>query len=1372
MSPPITLPDKEKLIDSLCGEINIADILLNDIPCKSLIDTGSTVSTISKSFYESLNVPLNPIGDLLHIEAATGHTLPYTGYVECDLKIVQLNITDTSGLFLVVPDTFFNKTVPVIVGTNLLRLLTPNHSLSIQNPWRMAFQCLAMYDRQLTRCDGRLAIIKAAVSKKTLVKSNHSLTVRAILDKKISMQNCLAMAQFSTESKFDDGIEITPILVDYDSSDLLDITVSNHTSRPIVISPRSIIGELQWCSIETAVSKLPPQQCSSIANVTNDQSVSDLLSGFELKDIEANAEQVKQLKLLLMSNSSAFSLDDQDLGFTKLVQHRIELTDEIPFRQRHRRIPPSVYQELRSHLQSLLDQNIISKSHSPWCSNVVLARKKDKSLRLCIDYRQLNNRTIKDAYALPRLEETLDCLAGSKYFTVLDMRSGYHQVEVADEHKCRTAFSVGSLGLYEYNRMPFGLSNAPATYQRLMEDCFRPLINKECVIFLDDILVFSDTFEEHLNRLQHVFQCIKDGGMKLSPKKCHFCRPKVKYLGHIVSAQGVETDPDKVEKVKNWPIPTNVDETRRFIGFASYYRKFVQNFATIAKPLTDLLSGIINKKKHWSRQRTKTTIPWRWTTEQQNAFDSLKLSLTSPPILGYANYGLPFELHTDASGTGLGAVLYQEQDGVKRVISYASRSLKISERNYPAHKLEFLAVKWAVCEKFYEYLYGSKLVIFTDNNPLTYITTSAKLDATGHRWLAALSLFDFSIKYKPGKNNGDADALSRYNEITENSVKAVCKYQTMPCLTPICMSVILLPSEDDEMDPVASSRLWRTRQRQDQTLSIFLNCVSSRTKPKVESLDFEGKILLKEFKKLKVTRGVLYRQVKVQDIDQYQLVLPFQYRHTAIESAHNDMGHPGKDRTLSILRDRVYWPKMSRDIDSWIDKCDRCIKSKSPTNNRAPLVSIVTTEPLELLCMDYMSLEMSKGGFQNILVLTDHFTKYALAIPTKDQTAKTTAKMIFNEFVVHYGIPRKFHSDQGTCFESDLMKELCSLAGIFKSRTSLFRPSGNGLCERMNKTVLSMLSTLSPEQKTDWKTHLGSLAHSYNCTRHESTKVTPFELMFGRKPRLALDVTLGLVSDTETKEYGEYVKDLKSSLKQAYKICQDNSNRARLNQKKQYDKKIKGATVEVGDRILVKILAFTGKHKISDKWESVPYIVLKKPNSDIPVFDVQREDGVGRVRTLHRNHLLPIGELPLEIPEDRNQDSGEEQDIVVMVTTTETQDSPVSDLGPVDGDKSEAESIVESDDHSASSIPFQGHEVTKQLSKPIPTPRTSIRPTPQPRRSTRVRKQPEWMRSGNYVQSQTPIDHGSNDNILQMLAQGTLDPSSASKLLVISKIFC
>ena len=1187
MSPtPPNGPEQDKLIDSLCGKVNIADIQMNGIACKSLVDTGSTVSTISNAFYETLKVPLHPLGDLLHIEAATGHRLPYTGYVECDLNIVDLNITNTSSLFLVVPDTFFNKTVPVIVGTNLLKLLTPNYSLPNQNPWRMAFQCLAMYDRQLRRHDGRLALIKSAFSKKMLVKSNHSLTVRARIDKKISMNNCLAMVQPSTESIFNDGVEITPILVNYDSSDI-DITLSNHTSNPIVIPPRSIIGELQWCSIEMAGNdSIPHQQCNPLINVHNHDSQTsfpDLLSSFDFTDIDANTEQVQQLKHLLVNNSESFALNEHDLGFTKLVQHRIELTDDAPFRQRHRRIPPSMYQELKSHLQNLIDQKVIRKSHSPWCSNVVLTRKKDKSLRLCIDYRQLNNRTIKDAYALPRLEETLDYLSGSKYFTVLDMRSGYHQIEVADEHKCRTAFSVGSLGLYEYNRMPFGLSNAPATYQRLMEDCFRPLINKECVIFLDDILVYSETFEEHLSRLKNVFQCIKESGMKLSPKKCHFCRPKVKYLGHIVSAQGVETDPDKVEKVKNWPAPTNIDETRKFIGFASYYRRFVENFASIAKPLTELLTGIINKKKYRKSQPTKTTIPWRWGPEQQHAFDSLKQALTSPPILGYANYGLPFELHTDASGTGLGAVLYQEQDGVKRVISYASRSLKTSERNYPAHKLEFLAVKWAVCEKFYEYLYGSKLVIFTDNNPLTYITTSAKLDATGHRWLAALSVFDFSIKYKPGKSNGDADALSRYNEISETSVKAVCNYQTMPCLTPICMNVVVTPSDDDEIDPVSSSRLWRTRQRQDPIISVFLNSVSNKTKPKAETLDIEGKLLLKEFKKLQVRRGVLYRHVKVQDTDQYQLVLPLQYRQTAMDSSHNDMGHPGKDRTLSILRDRVYWPKMSRDIDNWIEKCERCLKGKSPTNNRAPLVGIVTTEPLELLCMDYMSLETSKGGYQNILVLTDHFTKFALAIPTKDQTAKTTAKALFNEFIVHYGIPQKFHSDQGTCFESGLMKELCALAGIFKSRTSPFRPSGNGLCERMNKTVLSMLSTLAPEQKSDWKTHLGSLIHSYNCTRHESTKVTPFELMFGRKPRLALDVTLGLVSETETKEYGEYVNDLKSSLEQAYKICQDNSNKARSNQKKQYDKKIKGATVEVGDRVLVKILAFTGKHKISDK---------------------------------------------------------------------------------------------------------------------------------------------------------------------------------------------
>jgi len=1069
-------------------------------------------------FYKSLNIPLHPLGDILHIEGATGHRLPYHGYIECTLSIPDLNIVNSTGLFLVVDETPFSKRVPIIIGTNVMTPLRKqtNQRLTYNNPWNMAFQCLALQDRQLSKNDGRLAVIKSACSNNILIPSNKSVSIPGIIDRKIKI-HCTALMQSTSDSKLPTGVEISPVIVDFNGDEDLSVLISNRTNSPVTISPKAIICELQWCSLHT---QNDSDACASYDHVTNH---TDFVSGFDLTEADMTSDQTDMMRSLLMRYPAIFSRSDTDLGYTNMVKHRIELMDEIPFKQRHRRIPPAMYQELKVHLQQLLDQQVIRKSHSPWCSNIVMARKKDNSLRLCIDFRQLNNRTIKDAYALPRFEETLDHLSGSKYFSVLDMRSGYHQVELAEEHKARTAFSVGSLGMYEYNRMPFGLSNSPATYQRLMEECFASLINKECVIFLDDILIFSDTFDEHLYRLEHVFQKVTESGMKLSPKKCHFCQPKVKYLGHIISSKGIETDPEKIDKVKNWLQPKDVEETRKFVSFASYYRRFVNNFAGIAKPLTDLLCGISNKKKG---KKIKQVVPWKWGNEQQQAFDKLKEALVTPPILAYANYSLPFEIHIDASGYALGAILYQEQDGKKRVISYASRGLKVAERNYPAHKREFLALKWAICEKFHEYLYGSSFTVYTDNNPLTYVTTTAKLDAAGHRWLATLSAYNFTIKYKAGKHNIDADILSRlpeYKEISESSIHALSKAAITPYVTTVCMSLPcssdLVTYDDDDGDVASNTRLWRVRQREDSVISQFVTHVTNKTKPKYDILCSEGKLIFKEFKRLTIKRGILYRLVKQHGNDLYQLVLPSKYRQFAIKGSHDEMGHPGVDRTMSVLRDRCYWPKMSKDVDSWITKCERCIMRKSSTSTRAPMVNIKTTEPFEIVCMDYLTLETSKGGFQHILVITDHFTKYALAIPTKNQSAKTTASALFNELIVHYGFPSRLHSDQGANFQSELIAELCQLSGMAKSRTSPYRPSGNGACERFNRTLLGMLGTLEHGNKLDWKSHVGSLVHAYNSTRHETTGYTPYELMFGRKPRLALDVMLGIVSEGESTTY-------------------------------------------------------------------------------------------------------------------------------------------------------------------------------------------------------------------------------------------------------------
>ena len=359
--------------------------------------------------------------------------------------------------------------------------------------------------------------------------------------------------------------------------------------------------------------------------------------------------------------------------------------------------------------------------------------------------------------SLPKIKSILDSLLGAKIFSTLDLKAGYWQVEMAEECKANIAFTCGPLGFYECDTMPFGATNAPATFQRLMHDCLGDLNMRWCIVYLDDIIIFTDTKEEHLKRLKAVFQKLAAAGLKLKPSKCFFFRDEIEYLGHVVSGKGISTNPKKVEVVTKWPTPKTVYDVRSFLGFVGYYRRFIKDFSKISKPIREVITGLENQSK-----RTAKKILIEWTEAANSAFETLKELCTSTPILAYPDYQLPFILHTDSSSEGLGAVLYQKQKGKFRVIAYASRSVSKTEANYPAHKLEFLALKWAVCEKFHEYLYDAKTFdIYTDNNPLIYVLTSAKLDACGQRWVAKLANYNFTIRYRCGQSNVEADALSR-----------------------------------------------------------------------------------------------------------------------------------------------------------------------------------------------------------------------------------------------------------------------------------------------------------------------------------------------------------------------------------------------------------------------------------------------------------------------------------------------------------------------------------------------------------------------------------------------------------------------------------
>ncbi len=734
---------------------------------------------------------------------------------------------------------------------------------------------------------------------------------------------------------------------------------------------------------------------------------------------------------------------------------------------------------------------------------------------------------------------------------------------------------------------------------------------RTCLVYLDDIVVFGRSIEELKTRLEDVFEKIGQAGLKLKPSKCSLFQSKLKYLGHIVSADGVECDREMLAPVKDWPTPQNVKQLQSFLGFANFYRRFMKGFANIADPLTGLLGCKPRKKV---KKGEKLTKEWHWGPEQDAAFQRLKEALASPPLLAYPDFSRPFLVRTDASITGLGAVLLQDlgDKAGPNVIAYASRTLKPSEKHYSAYKLEFLALYWAVTKKFAGYLQGQQsFTVTTDHNPLTYVLTSAKLDSTGHRWLAELTNYNFDILYKPGKHNIDADALSR---ISGESVKAICSLEGEG-VTGYAHCVIVQCSSHS----VAESIDWLQEQRKDSAISRVRDIIveDQHVNPRKEE---KGVLrMLRKRSSLQVDGGILYRIVG----GKRKVMVPKHLISKILKMAHDDMGHQGRDRTFSLIEARFTWPRMGLDIQEFIRKCDRCSRVKAPHQPaKAPLVPIVSTEPLDIVCMDYLSLEQSKGGFGNILVLTDHFTKYALAIPTTTQSANNTAKLILQNFVYRLGIPRRLHSDMGGSFEAKVVRSLCDAHGIHKSRTTPYHPESDGITERYNRTLLNMLRTLDNSQKDDWKSHVARLTHAYNSTPHAVTGYSPYYLMYGRHPRLPLDTLLG-VEDEGCDDVEEYEAVMREKLQEAYASAASATQKARNSMKENFDKTARGIMPQVGDLVLVRKLGLKGKHKLADKWEEGVYRVESK-DEGIPVYTVIPDNGRGRTRKLHRNHILPV----------------------------------------------------------------------------------------------------------------------------------------------------
>ena len=1365
------------------GHENISEIIINGVRTKSLVDTGSQISTISEGYLKHLNpVPeIRTLDELeLDVKCADGQSLQYKGYVAVDVQSTFSENQDDYPPFplLVVPTIDYHEKVPVIVGTNIISRLKERNleSCDVPHTWQLAFSSVA---------NNSVGVVKSTTH--VTLQPMEVKTVTGLVRKKQHVESAITEQM---DSNITSKATVCPRVVSLNNpgkTSRVPVRLCNMSARTLKIPPKSNLCDLHEVKVLRSPSVAQPSDNSDTVNIKQQRIVDDGDDDDDQPEVDLDAsvlteEQKHKVRMILNKWQNIFSKGPTDLGCTNLVEHEIHLENEDPFKDPYRRIPPALIQEVREHLNEMIEAGAIRPSKSPFSSNVVIARKKDGSIRFCIDYRKLNQRTVKDAYAIPRVDDTLQLLAGAKYFSTLDLKSGYWQVEVKEADKAKTTFQVGSLGFYECNRMPFGLCNAPATFQRLMERCMGDLNLRDCLIYLDDIIIFSTTFEEHLERLQAVFARLQDHNLKLKPVKCNLFRRKVSYLGHVVSEAGIHTDPNKIDAIQNWPVPNSVREVRRFLGFAGYYRRFIKGFASIVRPLNDLLVGQVTNPKARKKKSPKR-VPFKWTSVQQESFETIIDRLSNPPVLAYADYSLPFKVHTDASVNGLGAVLYQNQDNKERVIAYASRSLKPSERNYPAHKLEFLALKWAVCEKFHDYLYGSQFEVITDNNPLTYVLTTAKLDATGQRWVAALSGYKFSIKYRSGKKNADADGLSRCKHPQEvmtifpDMLKAIshslsvmdkdCSLVESLAVSPAHVSKQILEIPEQLLQTYGLTfKDWRKAQLSDPCIGFILNKVETGSKaPAKRTLDQAVDArYLREWDKLFVSQGVLHRKVSINEQDFQQLVLPPVFRQEVFQALHDDLGHQGRDRTTSLFKQRFFWPGMDAFVKESVRACDQCIGRKAVGGKSAELVNITSSSPMEIVCLDYLSLERSKSGHENILVITDHFSRYAQAIPTRNQTAKTTARVLFDNFIVNYGFPARIHSDQGQNFESHLIKELCQIARVEKSRTTPYHPMGNGQVERFNQTLLKMLGTLEEYQKSDWKSHVPTLVHAYNATFHNSTGFSPYFIMFGRHPRLAIDAFLGITPDTlSSTKSTEYVRKLRQRLDFAYRKAQEQAKKTGAVYKHHYDETARSSVLMLGDLVLVQKVGVKGKQKIGDKWEHDPYIVISQPNDDIPVYEVRRDNSrAKKTRLLHRTLLLPFVGLPRLDEEDFEEDPDS-----LVVVGDDQQDQVISQIDPGDSavrTNSEDSLLSENDDSSDKEAPLELDGTGKRYVIPMlrgpddpgVLPReTALPPTraqelressgsssqsssddeDRPRRPQRSRKKPQWMRSDDWVLS-------------------------------------
>jgi hypothetical protein len=904
-----------------------------------------------------------------------------------------------------------------------------------------------------------------------------------------------------------------------------------------------------------------------------------------------------RLNELLKTKLDAFQWGPNDVSRTPLIKHKIDTGTAAPVKKKQYKIAQAVQGVLDETISDLHKQGLIEPSISPWCSPVMivkqLTREGKSKFRFISDNRALNDVTIKDSFPLNRMDAAFDSLGGSAYFTVVDMARGYYQVELEDESKEKTAFTANGK-LWQWKVMTLGLCNAPSTYTRLMDLVLHGINYKYCLVYLDDTIIFSKTFDEHLVHVGEVLDRIKKANLKLRPEKCIFASDTVKYLGYVVTSRGITPDHDKVVTISEMKFPKSAKGMIRFLGVVNFYRDFIVRFSNTASVLYKMAQS---EAKFKSKMKCEAA---------HRAFEKLKMCLVAEPILAYPDFSKPFYVQTDASNFAIGGVIGQFRmvNGKNKFfpIMYGSRHLTDAESRYSATERELTAIVWAN-KRFAPYVFGRHVTYITDHKPLTTMRELSEPMGRLGRLFNNIQDADYTLVYQPGVFNYTADMLSRPEHIKEvNSMEM----------------------------RIGSAINWKSEQSKDPEIGAIIKLfeMDSEMQIKLESKESKWSRVknsgdwYKIRDELELVDGVV--MVKANGECGRRVVVPQGFVRTLLELKH-DMplsGHRDFEKTYSGIQSKFFWQKMHKDVKNYCKTCHLCQTRKHLGKaNRAPLKTIVVNVPWGLIGLDVTGpLKRSINGNLYVIVAVDYFTKFCVAKAIPDFTAETTAKFIFEEIICKLGAPKSIISDQGVNFKAKMFARLCQLCNVKTANSTVYHPIGNALVERMNKTMKQILTMYVDDANTNWDEYLQAAISAYNTSPQASSKFSPYEANFGRCPVVLADVMLAAEVMQQAGGLDDYVTRQKANAQVVQEKIKANLRAAHETQKYHYDKFVSdGNLFQVGEWVLVvNERSIPGKSKSFKERAVGPFKILERFND---VDYVLAPVGGGKSTTVHYNRL-------------------------------------------------------------------------------------------------------------------------------------------------------